>query len=377
VPDETNQMPPVAPRATVIVPVHNGGGDLRRCLAALPRGNDATACQIIVADDASTDGSADHARAAGAEVVRTGDRPRGPAAARNLAAAHAKADFLIFIDSDVVIHPDTIDRLLEPMQRDPSIHATMGSYDDRPASSKVAAIYANLRHHWTHQHANREAGTFWAGCGAIRRQAFEQLGGFSTAYARPAIEDIELGMRLVAAGGRIRMVPEAQATHLKAWTVRQLWRTDIFQRAIPWATLMARHRHLPNDLNSSTHQRIVVLAAHGGWLSLTAAALWPTAGLILFAACLVLWAALSASLLRLLWKRGGMRGLLGGAVLHWCYHLYASVTVAAILLLNRFSRTGRGGGGPAPRDRHRSHRSDEIDRGGRDPRGTTLHEDKT
>ncbi len=337
-PDERNPAPTAAPRATVIIPVHNGGEDLARCLAALPRGGDAPGYQIIVADDASTDGSADHARAAGAMVIRTGELPRGPAAARNLAATHAAADFLVFIDADVVVHPDTIDRLLAPMEADASIHATMGSYDDYPASPKVAALYANLRHHWTHQHANREAGTFWAGCGAIRRDAFARLGGFSTVYQRPAIEDIELGMRIVAAGGRIALVPEAQATHLKAWTVRQLWRTDICQRAIPWAKLMAQHRHLPNDLNSSTHQRIVVIAAHGCWLSLVIAALWPIAGLILLAACLAVWTALSASLLRLLWKRGGIRGMLGGAFLHGCYHLYASVTVATILLHARFRR---------------------------------------
>jgi GT2 family glycosyltransferase len=331
-PDDPTPAPADKPRATVIIPVHNGARDLPRALAALPLGEQAPVYQVIVADDASTDESAEHARAAGAEVVRTGEQPRGPAAARNLAASQANAGFLVFIDSDVVVHADTIDRLLAPMEADTSIRATMGSYDDRPASRNVAALYANLRHHWTHQHANREAGTFWAGCGAIRRDDFAQLGGFNTAYTRPAIEDIELGMRLLAAGGRIRLLPEAQATHLKAWTVRQLWRTDIRQRAIPWARLMAEHRHLPNDLNSSTHQRIVVLAAHGCWISLIVAAIWPTAALLLLASCFTLWAGLSASLLRLLWKRGGLRGLMGGAALHWCYHLYASVTVAAILI---------------------------------------------
>jgi len=150
-----------------------------------------------------------------------------------------------------------------------------------------------------------------------------------------AIEDIELGMRLVARGGRIRLVPEAQATHLKAWTVRQLWRTDIFQRAIPWARLMANHRHLPNDLNSSAHQRIVVLAAHGCWLGLVIAAIRPIAGLPLFVACLTLWVGLGATFLHLLWRRGGARAVLGGAALHGCYHLYASISVALVLLAAR------------------------------------------
>ena len=59
----------------------------------------------------------------------------------------------------------------------------------------MVSQYRNLLHHFVHQHGHAEASTFWAGCGAIRRAAFDAVGGFDAArFPRPSIEDIELGL---------------------------------------------------------------------------------------------------------------------------------------------------------------------------------------
>ena len=42
-------------------------------------------------------------------------------------------------------------------------------------------------------------------------------------------------MRMVRAGHRIVLVPAAQGTHLKDWSLSQVWRTDILKRALPWS----------------------------------------------------------------------------------------------------------------------------------------------
>ena len=65
------------------------------------------------------------------------------------------------------------------------------------------------------------------------------MGGFDERrFVHPSIEDVELGARLVAAGGKIRLVPEAQGKHCKDWTLLQVWRTDILRRAYPWSCLL-------------------------------------------------------------------------------------------------------------------------------------------
>jgi GT2 family glycosyltransferase len=231
---------------SVVVPVRDGREHLIRTLPALLAILPGDA-ELIVVDDASSDGSGDVARALGARTFRM-DGPRGPAAARNRGASEARHDVLVFLDADVRVRVDTLSRLLGPLA-EPEVAAVFGSYDAAPAERSWVSLYKNLAHHFVHQHSVREASTFWAGCGAVRRAAFEAVGGFDEAYARPSIEDVELGYRLRAAGFRIRLVPEAQVTHLKRWTLASWLAADLRDRAIPWARLVREGRGLPAELN--------------------------------------------------------------------------------------------------------------------------------
>ena len=117
--------------------------------------------------------------------------------------------------------------------------------------------YRNLLHHFVHQNGNREASTFWAGCGAIRRSVFEKIGGFDEKrFRRPSIEDIELGYRLRQSGYRILLDKRLQGTHLKGWNLYSLIRTDISCRAMPWSRLILETKKLPDDLNLKLGQRV-------------------------------------------------------------------------------------------------------------------------
>jgi len=109
-----------------------------------------------------------------------------------------------------------------------------------------------------HQSGSRDAGTFWTGCGAIRREVFFECGKFNELYSAPAIEDIELGYRLTQAGRRIALIPEIRVKHLKRWSLRNVLKTDFFYRALPWSNLIVRSGHMPNDLNLRISQRISV-----------------------------------------------------------------------------------------------------------------------
>ena len=85
----------------------------------------------------------------------------------------------------------------------------------------------------------------------MRRQAFLDAGGFQRErYKYPSIEDIELGHRMIKAGGRIRLLRQVQCTHLKVWRFGNLVHTEIFRRAIPWSRLIINSGDgIPNDLN--------------------------------------------------------------------------------------------------------------------------------
>jgi GT2 family glycosyltransferase len=257
---------------SVIVPVRDGARLLRESLPPLLAALSADA-SLVVVDDGSQDGSGDVARALGIRVIRL-DVSRGPAAARNLGARDAIGDVLVFLDADVRVHGETLDHLLAPFG-DAAVAATFGSYDDSPSSRTAVSLYKNLAHHFVHQRSREEAATFWAGCGAMRRAVFQALGGFDESYRRPSIEDVELGYRLRAAGHRIRLVREAQVTHLKRWRLGSWLRSDLFDRAIPWARLVRAGRALPSDLNFTPRDRAASALVALGWLAAAGALLQP------------------------------------------------------------------------------------------------------
>lgn len=244
------------PFVSVIVPVYNGRNFLHRSLDAL-FASDYPKFEVIVVDDGSTDESAEISRQKGATVMQSERRQSGPAAARNLAAKKAKGEILLFVDADVVVKTDTISKVADRFAKDAEISALFGSYDDKPSEQNFLSQYKNLQHHFVHQNSNSEASTFWAGLGAVRRDVFLSVGGFDCKrFAVPSIEDIELGVRLRAAGHHILLDRNIQAKHLKKWEVVSLIKTDIFCRAAPWSKLILTSQGMINDMNLKTADRL-------------------------------------------------------------------------------------------------------------------------
>src|SRR5262245_24077414 len=239
---------------SIIVPVYNNAGDLRECLGAI-MASAFVDKEIIVVDDGSTDETPSTIINLGLTLLRLSENS-GVAAARNYGASHARGEILFFVDADVVIHPDAIDKVVNAFRQNPGLAAVFGSYDAQPRAKGTVSQYRNLLHHFVHQQGNREAATFWAGCGAVRRTVFEDIGGFDQKRFRySSIEDIELGYRLRRAGFRILLDKSLQGTHLKRWTLLSFIKTDIVRRAIPWSWLIVETKTLPNDLNLSWDQR--------------------------------------------------------------------------------------------------------------------------
>lgn len=314
---------------SVIIPVHNGGDDLRLCLDALEvstRYPD----EIIVADDASTDGSGHLARQRGVGVLSLDGPSHGPAFARNRGAEKACGDILVFLDADVAIHCDALARMERYLTERPEIAAVFGSYDAEPRAGGLVSRYKNLLHHYVHQHSRREASTFWGACGAIRREAFAALGGFNEDYARPKIEDIEFGVRLRRAGHRVWLCADVQVTHLKRWTFAGLLRADIFDRAIPWTRLILQNTRLPSELNLDIRSRLSALAAWAG-LALLLLAFWRPWAVVGTALSLAVVSVLNADLHRFFHRQGGFWFATGAAGLHLLYLLYSSLVFALVV----------------------------------------------
>lgn len=296
-----------APTLAVVVPATDSPASLDRCLAALRSGS----------------------RAADELHVQREPAGAGPAAARNRAAAAARSDVLVFVDSDVEVHPDALAQIAARFAADPSLDAVFGAYDDEPADPGLTSRYRNLLHHHVHAGAAGEAETFWAGLGAIRRESFEAAGGFdATAFPHPSVEDIELGMRLRRGGARIALDPAIRGRHLKAWSPRTMVATDFHRRGVPWTRLLLRNGNGSTALNLGWRRR----ASAASSIALVASLLARRPRLA--AAALLANLVLDRDLYALLARRGGPKLLAAGVGLHQVHQLTAAASVPAALVLH-------------------------------------------
>jgi len=283
-----------------VVPASDGPATLERCLAALGDGR----------------------RRPDETVVGREPAGRGPAAARNAGAARCRGDLLVFVDADVEVHADALARIERRFAAEPDLAALFGSYDDDPAAPGLVSRFRNLLHHHVHTASAGEAETFWAGLGAVRREAFEAVGGFDEdRFPRPSVEDIDLGLRLRAAGRAVRLDPAVRGRHLKAWSLGSMVRTDFAGRGVPWVGLLLRHRRGGGALNLGWRHRASALAATAGAAATLARR--PRLGLAALLALLLL----NRELYALLARRGGARLLLAGVALHVVHQLTAIAAV--------------------------------------------------
>jgi len=289
-----------------------------------------------VVDDCSTDDTPRIVERYPVRRVRT-PRTLGPAGARNMGIGYAEASIVVFVDADVVLPSNALGIIAREFDRDPQMAAMFGSYDEEPASDDFCSQYKNLMHSYVHQKSNVRATTFWAGCGAVRKEIFVRVGGFDfRRYPRPSIEDVEFGYRLVRSGQQIQLNKQLQVKHLKKWTLRNMIQTDIFSRAIPWTKLILETRNLPRDLNLSSGARLsagLVGVLSMGWVIL----FLQTAGILpsltiphTFPAEIAVVASIVAVLVALNWdvysyfaKKRGWWFAARVVPLHWLYYLYS------------------------------------------------------
>lgn len=207
-----------------IVPAHNEELELAASLAAIRRAAEQTRhdWELIVVDDASTDRTADIARAAGANVVSI-DR-RQIAAARNAGARVAKGEILFFVDADTHIAPGHVTGALTALEE-----GCVGG-SARLKLDRAVPLWARVVL-WTfcaiYFGANLGVGAFIF----VRRDPFWRVGGFDEQYFAAEETYLTLSLRKL---GRFRILDEPIVTSARkvrmhsARGVMRQWLTLVF-----------------------------------------------------------------------------------------------------------------------------------------------------
>ena len=215
---------------SVLIPVRNGGEDLRRCIEAIWAQRTDREVEIVVVDSASEDGSADLAHELGARVhaIELADFNHG--ATRNLAAELAEGEILVFTTQDAFAADELwLERLVAPLDAEPEVAGVYGRQLPHAGASAPERFFLDFLYGpWPRTQAVNGHGeldlrtTLFSNVNAaIRREAWE---GYRFADDIIMSEDQEWAVRVLLAGRSLRYEPEAAVRHSHPYTVGSAFR---------------------------------------------------------------------------------------------------------------------------------------------------------
>ena len=243
-------------RVTAVVVNYNSGLWLARCVDNL-RARRSHYPAIIVIDNASSDGSVEELPALPAVTVRRAHRNLGFGRGVNQALRSVETEYLLVINPDCLIVPSALSRLVEELDWHPEAAMVSGRVFDMSGNEQrgsrrrlptrdqiLAEVLPFTRRpgiDMTDQPPPEEADEVEAVSGAcmlIRARALEEVGGFDPGF-HMHFEDLDLMVRLRAAGWQIRLDPSVIISHAGGVSSRQ--------RAV--GVMLAKHRSLWRYLN--------------------------------------------------------------------------------------------------------------------------------
>jgi glycosyltransferase involved in cell wall biosynthesis len=264
------------PFLSIVIPAYNAAGELVALLQSI-QASTFDNWEVLVVDDGSTDGTIGLVEALPVRVLRT-PRNGGPAGARNLGARAARGDILLFLDSDVLLEPETLGEVASFFRSRPDRSVMIGVYSPEPANEGPWPLYKALQCYSYYRGFPpvKDVTLLWAAVAAFRREAFLASGGFDERFGRPSMEDLELGRR-ISGTTPIALNRRVVVRH----RFPETWRknaADHYDRGRLWVRIYFRYRRFDNYL-STPRRAAGRLAASAALPLLAAAPFAPAAGI--------------------------------------------------------------------------------------------------
>lgn len=178
------------PQWSVVIPTYNRLNILKKCLTALENQNFDQVYEILVVDDGSTDDTVEFLRSHPDQFPHVKVLQQNHAAAavaRNLGIDEAQGEYIVFVDSDIIVTSDYLAGHAEALANEDRAFTygrliNTANYDD-PTSEKSDIVFF--------------PGAYFDTCNAaIAKKWLVQAGKFDTQFNEYGWEDLELGVRL-------------------------------------------------------------------------------------------------------------------------------------------------------------------------------------
>jgi GT2 family glycosyltransferase len=211
---------------SIVIVSFNARAELVECLLSLKKHPPSMGHEIVVVDNASTDGSAEAAgRIAGVRVVRMG-RNAGFSAANNAGIRATRGDLVLLLNSDTLVPPGALDRLVERLRATPSAAAAGPRLVDahgRPELSfgRMISPLNELRQkrrsaEWIAAATAREQFVDWvSGACLLVYRADADAAGLLDERFFLYTEDVDFCHAIRQLGRRVLFTPAAEITHLR------------------------------------------------------------------------------------------------------------------------------------------------------------------
>lgn len=246
---------------SIIIPTYNDNNALKDCLQAIAD-SDTQPAEVIVVDDASTPPARAIVESCGYRYVRL-DTNSGQATARNIGAEIASGELLLFIDSDVVIRRDTLQKI-ECAYHNRDIAVYQGLASTTPVNKGFGPKLMALKWYYMLQNT-REASYVHSHIFSIRKSVFAEIGGFDGRFRPPGGgEEFELGHRL-RKKHIIHTDPDLLVEHNFPGVLART--KALFHRTYVWASLFAQSGKFEKT-NASLGEAMAGVSSVGAILSL-------------------------------------------------------------------------------------------------------------
>jgi len=211
---------------SVIIVSFNARADLMACVLALKKNPPADGHEIIVVDNASSDGSAEAAqRIPGVRVIQMG-RNAGFAAANNAGIRESRGDLILLLNSDTLVPPGAIDRLATRLRETPTAaiagpRLVDGEGQPELSFGRMLSPLNEWRQKrrsadWIREATSREQLVDWVSgaCLLVYRAEAEAVGLLDDRFFLYT-EDVDFCHAVRRLGRQVLFTPDAEITHLR------------------------------------------------------------------------------------------------------------------------------------------------------------------